>query len=321
MKLGYIICEDNKSAQQYWLEAFRLIFKAYNINPHVITKPEMAKEDYFYIWRPGNANFNGIYKNTKELSLKLAELGRSYENKGTHIFPNSQNLEFYENKLKIHETVVKHNIKAPKTYHFSNLNEAMDFKNEIKFPVLLKHAYSCNSHGLLKADNVEELEKNLKEIGSNISSYVIQQRLNIKRDIRINYVGTQTILAYSRVIASGAISSASRFKSKIDHFTIPYQSYNYAYRVGQLFNSPFGGIDFVWEDGMDTNDEPYLLEISPMFDLNPMPMKPVEDWSKFKNSWNWKKYYKQAILFAAQLEISYMIFKYNNHSVYDEFHV
>ena len=55
-----------------------------------------------------------------------------------------------------------------------------------------------------------------------------------------------------------------------------------------------------------------------MFDVNPMALKPIENWSKFKNSWGWKKYYNQAILNAAYLEVSYIISRFHKSKYQDK---
>jgi|ERR1039457_1032158 hypothetical protein len=131
MKVGIIFCEDNKY-QKLWTDAFKCIFKEFCVNPHIITEPEMAREGYIYIWRPSANNFNWKYKNSSLLSQKLAELAKDYERKGALVFPNSENLSFYENKLRIFEFVKQNNIKAPQTFHFGTVTEALGMKNRLE---------------------------------------------------------------------------------------------------------------------------------------------------------------------------------------------
>ena len=65
---------------------------------------------------------------------------------------------------------------------------------------------------MVKAEDSFEFEDKVVKLGSEISNYIIQRKLTISRDYRINYVEKQTIVAYARIFAKGAISSASDTK-------------------------------------------------------------------------------------------------------------
>ena len=177
--------------------------------------------------------------------------------------------------------------------------------------MLIKHAYSCNSYKLSQAQNKKSFIDTISTLDEPISNYIIQKKLSITKDLRINYVGNQCILAFWRHIAENQISTASKFDSHIDHFSIPFSIYKHALGLSEIFDAPIGGIDFAWETDQNVHTHtPYLLEISPLFDVNPIPFLPVKNWGKFKKSWNWKKHYMQSIIHAAQLQISYMIDSY-----------
>ncbi len=317
MKIGIIYCRDSiNTAQDIWFESYKLIFENLGIKPHIIFEPSEAKQGCYYIWRPSAGNFQGKYKNTKNISLKLVELASQFENMGSKIFPSSSNLKFYENKIEILNHVNIHNLKSPETKTFSNVKDALEVYEDFKYPLILKHAYSCNSYGLMKADNIDELVCCLKDKSFNIDNYIFQRRLSINKDIRVNFVKRQNILSYCRYLSKNSISSASRFASRIDHFSVPFQTYEYAYNIGEIFDFPFGGVDFAFDETQDyTSEEPFLLEISPLFDLNPIPNKPIKEWSRFKKSIFWNKRYKSAILQAANLQINYILYNYylNNH--------
>jgi hypothetical protein len=313
MKIGIIHCLDSANPnQEYWIDSFKSLFQNLGLELHIISNPSMVREGYYYIWRPSAGNFMGKYKNTSMVSSKLSLLAKEYEDAGAVLFPNSENLKYYENKIQILKTATERNIKIPDTFHFESIEEAENHIINIKFPVLFKHAYSCNSFGMMKADSAEEYKFCLRKIGGDISNYIIQKRINIVRDIRINFVEDQNILSYSRFLKINEISTASRFESRIDHFSVPFHSLNYAFNIGKEFSFPFGGIDFAWEAGSNIyKDIPYLLEISPIFDVNPMPFRPISNWQTFKRKWNYKKYYKQSILSAANLELSYVVNQYH----------
>lgn len=315
MNLGYIIqVNENNSGQDRWTRCYDTIFKEMSIEPHIISSPKLAREGYGYVWRPNHDYFDGKYKNTNLLSEKLSELAEEYEENGATLLPTSSDLSFYENKKKIMELCVENNIKIPKSYYCKSESEASKVKVELDFPILIKYPYSCSSYGLKRCASDSEYDLMMKQFFIAHGECIIQEELPITKDLRINFVGHQSLCSFWRVKVGDNYSSATKFGSHVDHFTIPWKGIEFANEIAAKLDIGIGGIDMAWEND-DIRTEPYLLEVSPIFDINPQPLKPVKKWKRFKKSFWWNKLYFQNHLTFAARQIAYLQAKMSESSI------
>lgn len=322
--VGYIFCEDNNSSyQSRWLDCYDKIYKSLGIKPHIISKPNEARQGYRYIWRPSHDNFNGIYKGTEKISIELANLGKMFEDKGAFITPTSSDLSFYENKKYICDKARAININIPFSIFIKDIIELNEVRSSIKFPLLLKHPYACSSFGMQLCEDEGLLDSMINKFLKSHGAVILQEYIKISKDLRINYVSDQAICNYWRVKSEDSISTATWTNSNPDFFSVPTKGIEFAIEIGRKFNMPFGGIDMVWRnDNLD--DEPLLLEISPIFEPNPIPPYPL-NWKNFKYGiWSqipfmrkkttrtWKILHHQIYMLVAAHQVNYLVYENRN---------
>ena len=319
--LGFIFCEDNLSIQQKrWLNCYNETFKLLNIKPHIISSFKEAKKDYKYIWRPSHKNFHGRFRNKENLSIELSNLAKKYEEKGAYLFPSSNDLSYYENKRKILNRAKEANINIPNSIYLSERGKNNDIKDKMKFPILFKHPYSCASFGLKICKNESQYDKMIDSYLEEYGSVILQEQVIITKDLRINYIDTHALCNYWRVKSNESTSTATWTGSNLDFFTVPFKGIEFAIKVGKKFGMETGGVDMVWNND-NLKDEPLLLEISPIFELNPIPCKPVQ-WQSFKYGFwkhipylrtrttrNWNILYNQIYMHFTSYQINHLINK------------
>lgn len=306
MKIGIIFCKDNAGApQKRWLESYRRILEYRGAEIHVISDPSEVRPGWSYVWRPNHDSFGGKHQHSVELSLRLSQFADRFEKAGATLYPSSFDVSYYENKKRIHELCDERGIRAPKTVYCESVQVAEQAAAKIGFPVVVKHPYGCNSFAMFQCAKAEEFRGLIEKYFAENACCIVQEQLSIGKDLRINYVGNQSICSYWRVKAPGTFSTATRYGSQVDHFSVPEEGIRFADEVRRAIGTPMAGIDMAWKDD-DLSGEPYLLEISPIFDLNPMPLEPVRSWARFKKSWGWKKHYRSVHLQVVARHLDYV---------------
>jgi hypothetical protein len=216
------------------------------------------------------------------------------ESQKNEVFPSLNQIKFWENKIFMHQKFEELNIRAPKSKIISTLNDINNFK--LNYPFLLKEPHSCSANGVHKINDEKSLN-NFMLKNKLTSKLIFQELLNIKRDLRVILVGNEIVLHYWRInLADEWRPTSTGYGSKVDFVSFPEKWRDYIISAFKKLNLDTGAFDIAWEND-DINTEPYILEVSPFYQPNPIPKFDLDEinygeWKKsftFSNKNNYNK--------------------------------
>lgn len=216
----------------------------------------------------------------------LINITQSLESQKNQVFPNIHEVKLWENKGYMHEFFEKEFIRTPNT-KIHDINNFNSNNMEIKYPLLLKDEHSCSGKGIYKITSKEELNKLIADFKSTPvrKKIILQNLLNIRRDLRVILVGEEIVLHYWRINLSEEWKPTSTsYGSKVDFDNFPEQWKSWIIESFIKLKLRTGAFDIAWEND-DLSTEPYILEVSPFYQPNPRP-KNKDD---LKNYGKWKK--------------------------------
>ena len=196
---------------------------------------------------------------TRQLSFIIDEL----EKQNNIVFPSSKEYQYWENKQYMHEMFNFLKIPHPKT-QIINSKSNLDVSS-LKYPFLIKEVHSCQSNGVFKIENLNQLN----ELKIKDSVFLVQELLNMRRDIRVTIVGNEIVHFYWRINNQTDWMPTSTGKgSSVDFENFPEKWRNFIINEFLKMNLVTGALDIAWEND-DLNTKPLILEISPTYQLNP----------------------------------------------------
>lgn len=204
-----------------------------------------------------------------DYAKQLVNLAKASEAKGNALFPSSFEVSFLENKRFMHEYFQAHEIRTPKTRIFS-FDERID-PSQLAFPVLVKGEHSSGSQAVYKLNSGEELLKLVQSptFVSENENIIVQELLNIRRDLRVTFIGNDIVHHYWRInTASEWKPTSTSHGSQVDFLSFPSQWSEFIKDTIRKCNLTMGAFDIAWQND-DLNTEPYILEVTPRFSPNP----------------------------------------------------
>ncbi len=248
---------------------FKIIFKK-NIGKFHFKKIIVA-----YDFEENIFSFNDY---TKQLYFIICQL----EKQNNIVFPNSHEYLYWENKKYMHEMFDKLNISQPHTQIINSYSE-LDNIN-LNFPFLIKEVHSCQSNGVFKIEN----ENDLNEIKSklNYDCFLKQELLNIRRDLRVTIVGNEIVHFYWRINNDSEWRpTATGNGSSVDFVNFPVQWKDFIITEFNKLDIITGAFDIAWQND-DLTTKPLILEVSPTYQLNPI----TDNIKHLSHYGNYKKY-------------------------------
>jgi glutathione synthase/RimK-type ligase-like ATP-grasp enzyme len=200
----------------------------------------------------------------------LLKLVRQLEQQGNKVFYSSYEIEYWENKARMHELFAERNVHCPETRLFplsGNIPYAA-----LSYPLLVKDEHSSGSRGVYKINSADELRSlcENKSFHAKNETLVVQQLLNMHKDIRVILVGDEIVLHYWRFNPSKEWKPTStKHGSNVDFITFPEKWRSYLIDTFKKLDMVTGAFDVAWQND-DLETEPYILEISPSYDPNPI---------------------------------------------------
>jgi glutathione synthase/RimK-type ligase-like ATP-grasp enzyme len=288
--MRYIVYEPincNGSNTKKAVAGFKTALELSNIKYQLVSKIEdIQKFDVVFCYF-GSDFDNGKLSDTKDCSIQISSHIAKIENMGATCYPNSYLMQFYENKKKLFELFKCRNIKIPNTFYVPTEKLYMAERKNIQdiLPCVIKFCYSCGSKLMDQAFTIEELDNKLKNIYSkNVGEFIIQKKIKFTKEARLSYVNDNIFHGYYRLKSSNEdLSGATRFGSLTD-FNIDLSKYtDFIKDFIKKTNFYIGGIDICWEnDNLD--EEPYVLEVSHYYEINPPTSNDMVPYKKFKYS-------------------------------------
>ena len=200
----------------------------------------------------------------------LIHLVKQLEKQGNKVFYSSYEIAFWENKAKMHQLFYDKNIHCPATWVFDSVKNQVDY-NQFSYPVLVKEEHSSGSKGIHKIVNAEALSalNESKTFKSKNRMLLVQELLNMHRDMRVILVGEEIVLHYWRINHSEEWKPTSTgHGSSVDFISFPEKWRNYIIETFKKTGLITGAFDIAWQND-DLETEPYILEVSPSYDPNP----------------------------------------------------
>ena len=256
--------------------------------------------------------YNGSLANTEKCSQELYKLISDIENIGCICYPSAELMKYYENKVQLYKLFTDKGVKIPDSFLVSNINQYYEIREKLLkyLPVIIKACFSCSSNNIQQASNINELDNIIKNyFASNNSVILIQKKIHFTREARLTYIGENIYHSYYRIKSSAdKVSGATNYGSSIS-FTINTDRLK-SFIKNFIDKTKFyiGGIDIVWEND-DLNSDPYVLEVSPIYDINPPPIGEYETlpYSMFKKSGYYESEKQKIYQFAANNILDYII--------------
>lgn len=209
-------------------------------------------------------NIHG-FENYVDILFHIVE---QLERQNNIVFPSIEQIKLWENKIYMHKKFAELNIRTPKSVIVDGCLNI--HKIDLKYPYLIKEPHSCSSNGLHLIKN----EKDLYDFWDNhkfSDGLIVQELLNIKRDLRVIVVGDEIVSHYWRInLKDEWRPTSTGHGSKVDFVDFPYQWKVHIIDVFKKLNLDTGAFDLAWEND-DTDTEPYILEVSPIYQPNPIP--------------------------------------------------
>eukprot|EP00913_Durusdinium_trenchii_P023048 g21641.t1 len=295
-------------------ELFFEAFPRIGVEPHLVDRPQDTLPGVRYLWRTSHHDeFNlvlqpgEIYE--KRMPYAFAEHFGEFEKTGAVLFPPPACYQYYENKVALTRLFQDSNVLMPDTWVFSSLADAMAHRDKIQYPVVIKDPYGYSSIGLLQAENAHDIEEAFKTFFAEAQPGVevlVQRKVRALREARVTYVDGRPFHGYWRIRQSLRSASAASTRGGFQDQLVamaPHgrvQDFNFdletiAPFVESFANKtgiPVGGVDLIWKDSPNTQEEPYTLEVSPTSDINP-PSPPdwKEGYAEFKHTKGFRNAY------------------------------
>ena len=253
MKLLIVTTEKDKSCERIIEEAVkrkiivRRVFYS-DMCLHRLEAKNFSKFDFCILRDP--------YNTGKDFSIYLRTIMHFF--KGNVLdFNTYMHYPFYEDKLFQH-LLFRDVARMPRFWHY-NSNVMVDIDT---FPVVVKKRIGSRGRDIFLIKNEGELRSFLS--GKEVHEYLFEERIKVRKDIRVVVLGNKVI---------GAVEREVRFKERAGYrgigvkvssrYKIQKDMKEKALIVAKRMECDFCGIDFI----VDDNGKGYLLEcnVSPQF--------------------------------------------------------
>lgn len=224
---------------------------------------------------------------------------KSIEKNSNTLKPKPEDIIIWENKVSMHERLKQLNIPTPKTqivrvFNFNNL------ELKVEFPFLIKEPYSNHSKGIYFIKNKEEFIEKASCIFKYSNTFLVQEIIDMHRDSRTVVVGSDIIYHYWRTKNSTTEFTTTSTSNGSNLDLTEHTSKNqliicdYAKKLGL----DVAAFDITFEND-DENNTPIVLEVSPSFLINPIPINQkdlIKPYKDYKKSWKFGKERAKAAL-------------------------
>jgi glutathione synthase/RimK-type ligase-like ATP-grasp enzyme len=231
---------------------------------------------------------------------------KSHQKNEHIIIPSYDDMLFWENKLYMHQKFNELNISHPKTIIIEKNYKAPQVC-PLPFPVLFKPAHASGSTGIVKLENQEQYLTKINETTN--TDYLIQEWIDMKRDLRLIYIGDELVLHYWRINQTETWKPTSTgHGSKVDFCYLPEHWMDFLYQEYKKLGIHTGAFDVTWQND-DLTTRPLILEVSPSYMPNPAPSDKFlyRSYIEYKNSIKGElPYYKKYIDLVFNLKLKFL---------------
>jgi len=207
-------------------------------------------------------NTYGLYNHSVILNTVVREL----EQQSNTLFPSLNETLYWENKVFMHEQFGKLQIRTPETY----VIDVDDIRNSLPYPFIIKEVHSSASAGVYKIQDDQMYLNKIEELKARgVKFFLVQEILNMRKDLRVTIIGQEIVLHYWRINLSDEWKPTSTGRgSSVDFVSFPEQWRSYIMANFDKLGIRSGAFDIAWQND-DLDSEPYFLEVSPAYKPNP----------------------------------------------------
>lgn len=301
----YIIWAPNYYSLGFWFgdnlqKSFATYFylKKQNKSVTIYTSDDIGRFYGKKIIYFGSQRYNKFSFSNYVSSMQL--ITSQLEDQGNDVFPNTKEVKLWENKAEMHQIFERMGIRCPESKIIELDNVEKIDVDTLKFPLLFKEEHSCSSNGVHKIENSQQAWDFLsgEAVRLNNKKVVAQQLLNMRRDLRVIIVDDEIVLHYFRINNSKEWKTTSTGEgSSVDFNTFPETWRHWILAEFSKLDIRTGAFDIAWEDD-DLSTEPYILEVSPFYQPNPVPVEVEQliSYGRWKKSIRFKNGYQQALV-------------------------
>ena len=225
------------------------------------------------------------YFNLSGDSLTLHHIVSNLELQGNLCMPSSDECRCWENKYEMYNLLISHEIAIPNSTVVlrENVLEAL----KTNYPKIIKNGFLSGGEGVFSVESDTEAQSvlnNPKLI--NCKLLIIQDRVNMRKDIRVIVIGKEVVLHYWRLNTANEWKKTSTSSgSNVDFEYIPTYLSEYLIEATLKLGWSSAAYDVAYNND-NSNSQPLILEVSAAF----MPNPPVRynyralQYSKYKTS-------------------------------------
>lgn len=246
--------EINKPSNEIAIEKFIEAAEELDINAQLIEKEEIrfiAEYDALFI------------RETTSVNHHTYRISRRAASEGLIVMDSPNAIVKCSNKVYLAELLRKHAVKTPLT-HILNKQNYKELAKTIDFPCVLKLPDSAFSKGVVKINNLLELEENLKEFFKQSDLIVVQTFMPSEYDWRIGVLDNEALFACRYFMAKGhwQIYDWQSEEPEGEFETIPLSEVppfvlQTAVKAARLIGDELYGVDL-----KQIGDEAYVIEIN-----------------------------------------------------------
>lgn len=240
-----------------------------------VANSNMFKEHDVLVYRFGRDFGNGQFVNSSKVSQQCSKHIADLEKNNITCYPSATLMTIYENKPTLLQLFTDKGIKIPESLFVLQTDDDIHLKvlHNMAYPLLIKACYSCSSNFIAQVDTADELDQKCRLFFQSNPNQplLLQRKIKFTKEARLTYVGTHVYHGYYRIKENANIVSGATNFGSVVSFDIDLPSFKpFITNFIAKTNIYMGGIDIAWEnDNFDT--EPFVFEVSPIFDLNPPP--------------------------------------------------
>jgi glutathione synthase/RimK-type ligase-like ATP-grasp enzyme len=221
-------------------------------------------------------------------------IARQLEAQGNTLYPSRSELMFWENKSYMYKEFARLNLSFPKTL-ISSYQRVGENAKSIGFPLIVKEEHSCSSNGIFLIKSEMELDAltRKKTFVTNNANVILQEFVDIRRDLRVVVVGSELVLHYWRINRGKTWQpTATGRGNSVDFEFFPDMWKKWIIDVTAQLGLSSAAFDIAWRND-DVTNIPLILEVSPSFEPNPRVTDPsiCDNYGIYKKSFSFFKSY------------------------------
>jgi len=248
--------EENPPSNPQALKNFKIAAEKIGFYTEFITRDDYDKIPEF------DALFIRETTNVNDYTYQFSRMAYA---EGLVVIDDPWSILRCSNKIYLNERLKQNGILTPETWVFIKGSANIAKINGVKFPLVLKQPDSAFSHGVVKVENKEELEKATKQLFKKSDLIIVQQYLYSDFDWRIGVLDQSPLFACKYFMAKdhwqiykwGAQSDTMGDAETVPIDVVPQKVLKTAVKAASLMGDGLYGVDLKLLD-----DKVYLIEVN-----------------------------------------------------------